>query len=347
MSVRIFSTAGATVMLGALMVATLSSCGGKSDKDAIAEDVDERPNVEILKVHEQEVGQIVSYTATVEAYKTNNITTSTPNRIKSILVDVGSKVAKGQRLVVLDDVNIDQLKVRLDNTERDYNRALELYNIGGGTKQAVDQMKTELDAARRQYDNQLENTFLVSPIAGVVTARNYDPGDMTAQLPILTVEQLQPVKILINVSESEFTKVHKGMKVDVYLDVYGDECFEGVVELIHPTIDPATRTFTVEVNIANRDERIRPGMFARVVMNFGTENRVVVPDRAIVKQTGSGEKFVYVYKDGKVSFNNVKVGQRLDDTYELLSGVENGSEVVISGQSRLANGMEVNVINEK
>lgn len=347
MSVRIFSTAGATVMLGALMVATLSSCGGKSDKDAVAEDVDERPNVEILKVHEQEVGQIVSYTATVEAYKTNNITTSTPNRIKSILVDVGSKVAKGQRLVVLDDVNIDQLKVRLDNTERDYNRALELYNIGGGTKQAVDQMKTELDAARRQYDNQLENTFLVSPIAGVVTARNYDPGDMTAQLPILTVEQLQPVKILINVSESEFTKVHKGVKVDVYLDVYGDERFEGVVELIHPTIDPATRTFTVEVNIANRDERIRPGMFARVVMNFGTENRVVVPDRAIVKQTGSGEKFVYVYKDGKVSFNNVKVGQRLDDTYELLSGVENGSEVVISGQSRLANGMEVNVINEK
>lgn len=347
MSVRIFSTAGATVMLGALMVATLSSCGGKSDKDAVAEDVDERPNVEILKVHEQEVGQIVSYTATVEAYKTNNITTSTPNRIKSILVDVGSKVAKGQRLVVLDDVNIDQLKVRLDNTERDYNRALELYNIGGGTKQAVDQMKTELDAARRQYDNQLENTFLVSPIAGLVTARNYDPGDMTAQLPILTVEQLQPVKILINVSESEFTKVHKGMKVDVYLDVYGDERFEGVVELIHPTIDPATRTFTVEVNIANRDERIRPGMFARVVMNFGTENRVVVPDRAIVKQTGSGEKFVYVYKDGKVSFNNVKVGQRLGDTYELLSGVENGSEVVVSGQSRLANGMEVNVINEK
>ena len=207
-------------------------------------------------------------------------------------------------------------------------------------------MKTELDAARRQYDNQLENTFLVSPISGVVTERNYDAGDMTAQLPILTIEQIQPVKVLINVSENEFTKVHKGMKVDVYLDVYGDERFEGVVELIHPTIDAATRTFTVEVNIANRDERVRPGMFARVVMNFGTENRVVVPDRAIVKQTGSGEKYVYVYSDGKVSFNNVKVGQRLSDTYELISGVENGAEVVISGQSRLANGMEVNVIKK-
>ncbi len=85
--------------------------------------------MEIRQVHEQEVPQIVSYTATVEAYKTNNISTSTPNRIKSILVDVGSKVAKGQKVVVLDDVNIDQLKVRLDNTKREYERALELYII--------------------------------------------------------------------------------------------------------------------------------------------------------------------------------------------------------------------------
>ena len=65
-----------------------------------------------------------------------------------------------------------------------------------------------------------------------------------------------------------------------------------------------------------------------------------------MKQTGSGEKFVYVYKDGKVSFNRVEVGQRLGDTYELISGVDNGAEVVISGQSRLANGVEVNVLDK-
>ena len=89
---------------------------------------------------------------------------------------MGSKVAKGQKVVVLDDVNIDQLKVRLDNTKREYERALELYNIGGGTKQSVDQMKTELDAATRQYDNMVENTILVSPINGVVTAKELRSG---------------------------------------------------------------------------------------------------------------------------------------------------------------------------
>ncbi len=332
-----------------VLCGAMTSCGSKEDSstEVAQEKAEEIPNVEIRQVHMQNVDQLVSYTATIDAYKTNNITTSTVNRIKSILVEVGDHVQKGQKLVVLDNVNIDQLKVRLDNTEREYNRALELFNIGGGTKQSVDQLKTELDAARRQYDNMVENTILVSPITGVVTARNYDAGDMTSANPILTVEQIVPVKVLVNVSESEFTKVHKGMKVPVYLDVYGDEEFTGSVELIHPRIDPTSRTFTVEIDIPNRNERVRPGMFARVVMNYGTEERVVVPDRAIVKQTGSGEKFVYVYKDGHVTYNKVEIGQRLGDSYELLSGVDNGAEVVISGQTRLNNGMKVNVIGNK
>ena len=331
-----------------LVCGALTSCGGEKEsaQQTVSEKEEELPNVEIRKVHLQNVDQLVSYTATIDAYKTNNITTSTANRIKSILVDVGDHVQKGQRLVVLDNVNIDQLKVRLENTEREYNRALELFNIGGGTKQSVDQLKTELDAARRQYDNMVENTILVSPINGVVTARNYDAGDMTSTNPILTIEQIVPVKVLVNVSESEFTKVRKGMKIPVYLDVYGDEEFTGTVELIHPRIDPASRTFTVEIDIPNRNERIRPGMFARVVINYGTEERVVVPDRAIVKQTGSGEKFAYVYKDGHVSYNKVEIGQRLGDSYELISGVDNGADVVISGQTRLNNGMKVNVINK-
>lgn len=330
------------------LMAAASSCG-KGDKSATAETVqvaEEKPNVEIERVHLQAVPQTVTYTATVQAFKTNNISTSTPNRIKEILVEVGDKVKRGQRLVLLDNATVAQLKIRLDNTERDYNRAVQLLEIGGGTRQTVDQLKTELDAARRQYENVVENTVLVSPVNGVVTARNYDAGDMTSALPILTVEQLQPVKVIISVSENEFTKVHLGMKAEVYLDVYGDERFEATVALIHPTVDAATRTFTVELNIANRDERVRPGMFARVIMDYGSAEHIVVPDRAIVKQTGSGEKFVYVYKDGRVSFNRVEVGQRLGNTYELLSGVDNGADVVIAGQSRLADGVEVNILSK-
>ncbi len=332
--------------LSAIIIATaLTACGGSSEETTTAS-VEELPKVEIQKVYTQEVSQLAEYTATVEAFKTNNISTSTPNRIKDILVDVGYKVVKGQKLVTLDNVNIDQLKVRLDNMEREYNRAVQLLEIGGGTQQSVDQLKTELDAAKRQYDNMVENTVLISPINGVVTARNYDPGDMTGSQPILTIEQVRPVKVLVNVSESEFTKVRKGMKVGIKLDVYGDEEFTGVVSLIHPTIDPSTRTFTVEIEIGNNDERVRPGMFARVEFNFGTANHVVVPDRAVVKQTGSGNRFVYTFKDGVVTFNKVELGQRIDNSYEVISGVQSGSDVVITGQSRLVNGGKAQLVSE-
>lgn len=335
------------------LVLTLSSCSSDKEKSsdaASAESVaEELPKVDIQQVREESVPQMAEYTATVEAYKTNNISTSTPNRIKKILVDVGSRVAKGQKVVILDDVNIEQLRVRLENAEREYNRAVRLLEIGGGTQQTVDQLKTELDASRRQYANMIENTELVSPINGVVTARNYDPGDMTGSQPILTIEQVQPVKVMVDVSESDFPKVKKGMHVSIKLDTYGDENFDGVVDLIHPTVDPSTRTFTVEILIPNQANKVLPGMFARVYIRFGEASHVVVPDRAVVKQTGSGNRYVYVYNPSTstVSYNKVALGQRLDASYELLSGVTPDSWVVISGQTRLADGVKVDVLKKE
>lgn len=335
-----------SVAVGVLLLAW--GCGSKDSQQG-AQTPGSReeavPAVTVEKVYERDVPQTAQYTATVEAYKTNNISSSTPNRIKSILVDVGSRVKAGQRVAVLDDVNIAQLKVRLDNTERQYSRAKQLYEIGGGTLQNVEQLQTEYEAAKRQYDNMVENTVLVSPISGVVTARNYDPGDMTGALPIVTVEQVNPVKIILNISENDFSKVKTGMPVEVSLDSHPGEKYTGHISLIHPTIDAATRTFTVEVNLANNSDAILPGMFARVDINFGMSKHVVVPDRAVVKQTGSGNRFVYVYNpsDGTVSYNKVELGQRLDNSYELLSGVPDGAEVVISGQTRLADGVKVQI----
>ena len=330
-----------TIIGMACASAMLFSCSGKNQETEAQKE--ELPLVSIEKVMEEDVPQIASYTATVEPFKTNNISASSSNRIKSILVDVGSRVHAGQTLVVLDAVNIDQQEIRIANMKREYDRAVELLNIGGGTQQQVDQLKTEYDAAVRALANMKENTTLISPVSGVVTVRNYDNGDMTGQLPILTIEQQQPVKVMVNISEQDYAKVRQGMPVKVTLDVYGDEEFAGKVYLVHPTIDSSTRTFVVEVTLPNADNRIHTGMFARVEFNYGTQRHVVVPDRAVVKQSGSGNKYVYVYKDGRVSYNLVQLGQRLGTRYELLSGVENNSDVVVTGQTRLADGVQVEI----
>lgn len=329
-------------MLAACSALLFVACSGQKENTEQAEE-ETVQLVKVARVTEQAVPQVVSYTATIEPYKRNLISSSLPNRIKKIYVEVGDHVKAGQKLVDLDRANLAQQKLQLDNLELEYNRVKELYAVGGASQQQVDQMRTQYETAKTSYENLDENTVLVSPTNGVVTARNYDNGDL-ATGAILTVMQIQPVKVEVNISESDFTKVKLGMPVDVNVEVYGDEVFKGKVSLIHPTIDPTTRTFVTEINIPNGDNRIRPGMFARVNIDFGNVNRVVVPDQAVVKRSGSGDRFVYVYKDGKVSFNQVQLGRHMDTSYELISGVENGSEVVIAGQSRLKDGALVKVV---
>lgn len=329
-------------MLAACSALLFVACSGEKENTEQAEE-ETVQLVKVARVTEQAVPQVVSYTATIEPYKRNLISSSLPNRIKKIYVEVGDHVEAGQKLVDLDRANLAQQKLQLDNLELEYNRVKELFAVGGASQQQVDQMRTQYETAKTSYENLDENTVLVSPTNGVVTARNYDNGDL-ATGAILTVMQIQPVKVEVNISESDFTKVKLGMPVDVNVEVYGDEVFKGKVSLIHPTIDPATRTFVTEINIPNGDNRIRPGMFARVNIDFGNVNRVVVPDQAVVKRSGSGDRFVYVYKDGKVSFNQVQLGRHMDTSYELISGVENGSEVVIAGQSRLKDGAPVKVV---
>lgn len=332
-----------------------TSCGGDDKKGASKEEA--TPSVRVETVYLQEVNQDNEYTATAEPFLINNISAAAPNRIKSISVDEGMRVGKGQRLVVMDDVNssvyeaqVESARANLHNVQRDYNRAVELFKIGGGTKQAVDQMETQLITARqslssaeRTLRNARENTVLTSPISGVITARNYDPGDMTGQLPVLTVAQVQPLKIVINVTEADLPRVKKGMPASVKFDTFGDETFTGTVSLIAPTVDVNSRTFGVEVTIPNSDNRILPGMFGRVNLNLGKVNRVIVPDMAVVKQQGSNNKYVYVYNNGVVHFRLVELGRRLGDKYEIISGIEPGDKVVVSGQTRLADGVKVNL----
>ncbi len=342
--------------IGLLSAMAVSCQGDKEKKEAANEE--KLPVVKVAQVYARTVDQNGNYTATVEPELLNNISSSMPNRIKQILVDEGQRVSAGQKVVVLDDVNtfsyesqVDNARANLHNVQLNYDRAVELYKIGGGTKQQVDQMeiqlvnaKNALATAERTLRHARENTVLTSPISGVVTARNYDPGDMTANLPILTVARTQPVKAVINVSEGDLPHIRKGMPAVLKFDTYGDEEFSGTVTTIMPTVDAQSRTFGVEVTMPNGDNKVLPGMFGRVTLNLGQAERVVVPDKAVVKQTGSGDHYVYVYnQDGTVSFNKVELGQRLGDSYELISGVESGSQVVVSGQARLANGAKVEV----
>ena len=303
------------------------------------------PVVSVVTAQAEDVDITNTFTSNVEPYATNNIVSQTAGRIVSIKVEVGDKVRKGQLLATMDDVNLAKTRMQYVNDSTELARLTELYNIGAVSQADYDMAKLALNITKKTYRNLAENTYLRSPINGVVTARNYDKGDMYSMAqPIFVVQQIQPVKMLINVSESLFTQVHEGMEFDVEVDSYPGETFQGKVNLLYPTVSATTHTFPVEIVCQNADQRLRPGMFARVTATFGTNHHVVIPDGAVVKQMGSGEHFVYVLQpDNTVKYTLVELGKRLGNRYEIVSGINEGDKIVTEGQVRLKDGVNVTV----
>lgn len=329
-----------TLIVGGVCVASMACQSKKSAETAVV--VEEKPKVTTEVVNVQDVEQQSTFTGNVEGFAVNNITPQQPRRIARLLVDVGDHVRAGQKLAEMENSALAQAKAQYDNNKANFERADELYKFGGESKANWESMKTAYEVSKLTYENMLENTSLISPISGLVTARNYDVGDMVVASPIFVVQQINPVKIYINVSESLYSYIKKGMSVDVELDAIPEKKFEGKVSRITPLIDPQTRTFEVELTVANGKEEIKPGMYARATMSYGSRKNVVVPDRAVVKMMGSGDRFIYVLKaDGTVSYQKVELGRRMNDKFEVLSGVADGDEVVVSGQSALKNGIAV------
>ena len=323
-----------------LSIILLFSCGKK--KEEVKEDTKIKVNTAVAQ--SEPVAKIATYTANVKADVINQITPAMPGRIEKIYVEIGDRVSAGQLLVQMESYNLQQQNTQLVNLERDYQRYTELLKVGGIAQQQVDQVKTQIDVLRTAIKNLEGNTKLLSPITGIITARNYDNGDVFAQMPILTVQQLNPLKAIINVSESYFSKVEVGMSVNIQLDVYENEIFTGKVSLVYPTIDAATHTFGVQVTINNSDMRVRPGMYGRVTLNFGAEQSILVPDVAVQKQSGANDKYVYIVENGKSRYRKVELGQQLGSNYVILSGINAGDVIVTAGHSRLIDGTEVEII---
>lgn len=349
-----------------LALGTFSSCGNKKQAPNMG-----KPKVKLVEVSAKPIQQTEEYTATVESDIKNNIAPNASYRIKKIYVDVGDRVGRGQTVVQLDVANQDQLAMQiqsqiaqaesqiaqLKNQQTEFNRTAELYRMGGISKSEYDAAQTQLTiqknavaaqqhqvkALRTQLSQMSQNTRLTSPISGVVTARNYDDGDMYGGQPILTVEQLNPVKLKINVSEIHYSEIKNGMPIDIRLDAYPDDVFKGKVTIVYPSVDQSTHTFPVEITVANNEGKVRPGMFGRAIVSFGMQKHVLIPDLALVKQVGAGDRYVYVYKNGKVTYQKVELGKHFNNEYEILSGVNDKDKVVIAGMSRLANGKEVEV----
>lgn len=337
-----------TLIMG-IGAVVLASCGNNSADNAKgpqASQADAVRNVEVVTATYSNVPQQSSYSSNIEAFAVNNIAPQSGSRIRKINVEVGDYVVKGQVLAEMDRLQLDQLKLQLQNDSTEFSRIKALFEQGGVSQSDYEATELAYKVRRTNYKNLQENTILVAPITGFVTARNYDEGDMySMSQPLFTVQQVTPVKLLVGISESEYTKVKKGDKIDITVDALPGRHFEGRVNRLYPTINATTHTFQAEVLVPNTDRVLRPGMYARVTVTFGTNRSVVLPDQAVVKQEGTGQKFVYIVKaDNTVNFVPVELGVHDGFKYEILAGVNEGDKVVVKGTAALKEGAKVNII---
>ena len=331
----------------ALAALALASCAQKKNNQEAADKAAQpvRQAVKVLPAALQNVRQDGSYSATIQANAINNIAPQSGGRIQKINVEVGDFVSAGQILAEMDRVQLDQAQLRLVNAETELGRLKQLYEQGGLAQSDYEAAELNYKVSKSSYDNLLENTILRSPINGVVTARNYDRGDMYGLAsPIFTVQQIVPVKILVGISEADYTKVRKGDRITLSVDALPGKTFSGSVRRIYPTVDPMTHTVNIEVQVPNQNRELRPGMYAKVNVNFGSSRNIVVPDAAVVRLQGSGQRNVFVVENGVAVQKAVSLGRHFDGQYEILSGIEVGEMVVVKGGSSLSNGANVEVI---
>ena len=331
------------LLLSAASLSLSTACSSSSSsKQETAQSTDSTQVVTVDAARLTDFGSRQQYTAQLEAKTLNNITAQAGGRVKQILVAVGDRVAAGQVVARMEATQASAAQIQLADAKTNFARMDELYKVGGISKAQWEQAKSALEQAKLSYGNASENTLLRSPISGFVTAKNYDNGDVTSPAqPILVIQQVSPLKVVVNVSEQYYTRLKPGLEASLSVEALGTQSFSGRITKVYPTVDATTHTVGVEIEVANKDQRLRPGMYARLSLDFGTRQALTISDKAIVRQAGSGIRYVYVLKEGKAVYREVELGELQDGRYEVLSGIEPGEQLIISAPSRLKNGTAV------
>jgi membrane fusion protein (multidrug efflux system) len=311
--------------------------------------------VKVMPLEYRETAVEQRITSTVVAFEETYLSPALQGRIRSVKVEINEHVKKGQLLVEMDRTTLEQTRLQYEQLKTDLARMDTLLTYGSMTQQSYDQMKAQVESTELILINLEENTLLRAPYSGVVTGKYYNDGELFSPAPntpagkaaLISMIQMDPVKVMVNLSEKYLPLVKEGMTATVTTDVYPDKNFSGKVFRIHPTVSAATRTFVVEVKVPNKNETLKPGMFARVRLKLGDAEALMIPAIAVMQQTGTNERYVMLHENGTAKKVSVQIVNRHDDMLEISSPViKGGEQLIYAGQSRLEDGAKVNIVAE-
>lgn len=343
---------GVIIILAVAMGVLFLVLDGKSTEETITEDEPVAKRlipVRTTNVTQERLTFTRNFPGNIEEWELAYISGVAGARLQRLYVQEGEYVDKGDTLAVMEQTNLDQSRVRLNTARREVERLQNLVEVGAVSGQQLERAESEYQNARSSYDQIRENTFLTAPISGIVTDNFFVEGEIYApggtRPAIISLMTMDPVKVTIHLSERLYPLLHKGMKVEVQLDSYPGQSFEGEISHISRRVSPVSRTFKTEIRIENEHALLNPGMFARVRLNLEDREGLFLPAAAVQRVSGTDNRYVFTVDGDTARRIDISVGQRFEEKLQITEGLQANTPVIMEGIERLLDGTRVRVID--
>lgn len=305
--------------------------------------------VETAVVKTRPLDVTIDSVGTLVANESVMLTPETTGRITDIKFIEGRPVKKGQVLFQIDDrmarAEMKQAQANLQLANLNNARFSKLSKTGAATKRTYDEARANLGVAQANLDlarTRLDYTTITAPFDGVVGLRNVSPGDyVNIGQELANFVSYDPMKVNFSIPETQASRLAAGQSLDITVEALPGETFHGTVFALDPQLDVGGRAVNLRATIPNPDMKLKPGMFARVVLTVTRkENALVIPESAIVPQ--GDQKMVFVVDaESKANLTPITLGERLAGEVEVTQGLKAGDVVVTSGQIKLQPGAPV------
>jgi RND family efflux transporter MFP subunit len=351
-----------TILIAAVAAATATGVAGCGGKGAEVRPVGEEIRCETSTAVLAELPVVATATASVEPEVRVQVSTRMMGWVSELHVREGDAVVEGQRLLSIDDRDMQAKRAQVEagireaeavvaNAEKMAERFTNLYEAKAVSKSQLDDVLTGLDraraglaqaeAARAELEAHLGYLDIRAPVSGVVTRRMVDVGDMANPgHPLLYVDRIERMKVVAGLGEKDVDKISAGDGAHVQVSSLDDATDHVEVARVIPSANPGSRTYDVEMYVDNADGRLRPGMFARVKLETGRREGVLVPRAALVER-GQLTGVFTVDADGTARLRWVRTGEAAGDAVEIVSGLDGGETIVRSSAKPLAEGDKV------
>jgi RND family efflux transporter MFP subunit len=335
-----------------LMVMVAMLLNNKSKMQAKSKnDVAKFLPVTLVQVQKQILSESISLTGTITANNDVAVLSETDGRVTKVMVKIGDRVEAGSVLIQVDDemkqASYVAAEVNYQKAKKDQQRYDKMFKEGSvsdaqreGARLAFKSAEAQYIVARRQYND----TKIKTPISGVVTARQVDVGaTLQKNNVVANVVDISTLKVKLNVAEQDAFKLKVGDRADVSTEVYPGVTFNGTIETISAKADEA-HTYPVEVRLANNSMHpLKAGMFGRVsFVSIKSDEALSIPRQALVGSTKKAQ--VFVVEQGIAHLRDIVIGSEVGTNLEVLSGLKDGEQVVLSGQNNLKDKVAVTVV---